>query len=63
MFCIKIKKKRRDFTGDAESSRGVDYDYNYNDDTVGERGEEGSCEYSNKPSTIATFCHQCNKLR
>ena len=43
-------KKRRDFTGDAENSRGVDYDYDYNDDTAGQQGEAGFCEHSTKPS-------------
>jgi hypothetical protein len=48
MFCIIIK--RRDFTGDAENSRGVDYCYDYNDYTVGQQDEAGSCEHSHKPS-------------
>jgi hypothetical protein len=34
MFGIKIKKK-------TESSRGVDYVYNYDDDPVGEHGRGG----------------------
>ena len=35
-------KKRRGLTGDAENSRGVDYDCDYNDDTVGHGARRAS---------------------
>ena len=31
--------KPRDFTGDAENSCSAIYDYDYNDDTVGQQGK------------------------